>query len=124
MASKVKLNKLVLRAIGRQRQDLYRSNTSSALIDEFSLTTEDVVLATAQTKAAKVFAEPFNRFFVPFAFTDNEYIAFSRFYLGLPPLTTIGGEAKSDAFDYPVQSCLSKSCTAKSSALDATRHKV
>ena len=65
MASKVKLNKLVLKAIGRQRQDLYRSNTSSALIDDLSLTTEDVVLATAQTKAAKVFAEPFNRFLFP-----------------------------------------------------------
>ena len=38
----------------------------------------------------------------------------------LIPLTTVGGEAKSDAFDYPVQSCMAVSCTAKCPALDAT----
>ena len=71
IVTKIKLNKIVLKAIGRQSQEFYRSATSVALIDEFTLTTEDVVLAAAQTKAAKVFAEPFHRSFVPFAFTDT-----------------------------------------------------
>ena len=50
-----------------------------------------------------MFAEPFHRSFVPLCVTDNEYNAFVRFYLGLPPLTTIGGEVVSPDFDYATQ---------------------
>src|SRR6185437_16373190 len=61
--------------------------------------------AAARTDAGLVFASPLSTTRLPFGFANNEYTAFCRLYLGLPPLTTIGDATHQPGFDYKVQKC-------------------
>ena len=53
----------------------------------------------------RLFSIPLDQSF-SFDFDSRSYIAFSRFFLGLPPAITVGGLSSQPAFDYPVQRCL------------------
>lgn len=54
-----------------------------------------------------------------FVFTDEEYTAWCRSFLGIPPKTTIGNLSDQVGFDYPVQACLAWPHRGKSRFLDA-----
>jgi hypothetical protein len=105
MPPPVKLNKIILKACGRLKFGLFREATSSGKADNFTLTSSDIVDTGARSGAGRIFAEPYRRSGqLPFA--NNEYKAFCLFYLGLPPLITVGGATSQPGYDYKVQSCL------------------
>lgn len=95
-----------MRGLGRFRYAFYKTLVDASSADNYSLTTTDVVDSMARTNAGKIFAEPFGRTKLPFSISNLEYIAFCRFYLGLPPLITVGGATQEPGYDYKVQKCL------------------
>jgi hypothetical protein len=71
-----------------------------------SLTPADSIQALSSTQIGHVFGTVFDPSFV-LNFDPLAYIAFVRFFLGLPPATTVGQHTAQEGFDYPVQRCLS-----------------
>ena len=65
----------------------------------------DILRAHTQTFAGRVFVTSLRQD-LPFVLTNDQYLAWSRSFLGLPPASTIGNEKEVKEFDYPVQSCL------------------
>ena len=99
-----KLGKLILRQILFKKRDVYVSITSFDQISD-SFTQADFVIASSRSYAGSVFAEPFRRNSNQH-FTSENYIAFTRFFLGLPPPPTTNVTAIVPAVDYPAQQCL------------------
>ena len=58
-----------------------------------------------RTLEQDVFATPLC-FDLPFVLTNEQYLAWCRAFLGLPPASTIGNHIEQKGFDYPVQKCL------------------
>ena len=105
-----KLAQVVLRWLNRLRLAHFKVLTSADAIDNYSLTVADMIDSVARTDAGKIFSTPLftgDSFFAA-PFNNLQYIAFVRFFLGLPPLPTIGGATIQPGFDYQVQKCLSK----------------
>lgn len=100
----------LLKWLNRLRLAHFKVLTSADAIDNYSVTVVDVIDSVARTDAGKIFSTPLftgDSFFAA-PFNNLQYIAFVRFFLGLPPLPTIGGATLQPGFDYQVQKCLSK----------------
>jgi hypothetical protein len=106
MPAPAKLNKIILKACGRLKFGLYREATSCAKADNYTLTSFDIVHASARTGAGRIFAQPSKRSGQQFVFANNEYKSFACLYLGLPPLITLGEATNQPGYDYKVQQCL------------------
>ena len=100
-----KLNKVALRALGRLRLAAFKEASAPARADNFTLTNQDVVMAAASSSAGSIFAESLKNLRLPFAFGNIEYIAFVRYFLGLPPVITIGSASTQPGYDYKIQTC-------------------
>lgn len=113
---KVKLGKVVLKALSRIQTDKFLALTK---VDNISnnLSKADVLRANAHTHAGRIFSTPLC-FALPFVLTNEQYLAWARSFLGLPPASTIGNHAEQKGFDYPVQKCLAVH-RGKSQFLDA-----
>ena len=70
-------------------------------IDNISetLSKADVLRANTSTLAGRVFSVPLCD--LPFVFTNDQYLAWCRSFLGLPPASTIGNPMEQKGFDYP-----------------------
>lgn len=113
---KIKISKVVLKLLSRIRTEKFSASTSVEQIGA-TLTAPDVLRANAQSLAGRIFTTPL-KFHTPFAFTNEQYLAWCRSFLALPPGTTIGNHSEQEGFDYPVQKCLAlHNC--KSPFLDA-----
>lgn len=113
---KVKIGKVALKLLSRISTDRYLSMTKIDNISE-TLSKADVLRANTSTLAGRVFSVPLC-FDLPFVFTNDQYLAWCRSFLGLPPASTIGNPTEQKGFDYPVQKCLSVH-RCKSQFLDA-----
>jgi hypothetical protein len=71
-----------------------------------SLSAADAIQALSSTQIGHVFGAVCDPSFA-LNFDPLAYIAFCRFFLGLPPATTVGQHTVQEGFDYPVQRCLS-----------------
>jgi hypothetical protein len=105
-----KLGQVVMRWLNRLRLAHYKMLTAADAIDNYSLTVTDMIDSVARTDAGRIFSTPLSAgdSFFAAPFNNLQYIAFVRFFLGLPPLPTIGGATIQPGFDYQVQRCLSK----------------
>ena len=101
------IHKHVLSVCKKRKKEVLQSLTCITLLtsDNPSLTESDVIQASSPSYAGKVFSEPI-KFFD--SLSPASYSNFCRFFLGLPPALTIGGERSHAEFDYPVQRCLAK----------------
>ena len=113
---KVKIGKVVLKLLSRIRTDSFLALTKIDKLSE-TLSKADVLRANAHTHAGRIFATPLC-FDLPFVLTNEQYLAWSRSFLGLPPASTIGNHVEQKGFDYPVQKCLAVH-RVKSQFLDA-----
>jgi hypothetical protein len=103
--NKTKFNQVFLRAVKRLKVSTLDGLLTPEVWTGDSLTASDVVNGVARSASGRIFTESLKRSAQMTLFTNNEYTAFCRFFLGLPPKPTIG-EAKSRAgFDYPVECC-------------------
>jgi hypothetical protein len=113
---KVKLGKVVLKLISRIHADKFLALTKVDVISD-TLSKADVLRANAHTHAGRIFTTPLC-FALPFVFTNEQYLAWCRSFLGLPPTSTVGNPSEQKGFDYPVQQCLAVH-RGKSQFLDA-----
>ena len=97
------LGKILLKVIRRKRIDDFVELTARANID-YTFLPADFVLANSRTLTGSIFIEPIKpqrRRLL----TQENYAHFVRFFLGLPPLTTVGGHCERTDHGYPVQLC-------------------
>jgi hypothetical protein len=116
---KAKITRMALRNIGRRKIKLFELMTSPGFIGP-TLTPADVIDSTACSDSSRIFAEPIKNLPLPFGFPNDDYIAFVRFFLGLPPPITIGSLSQVDGFDYAVQKCQDDHGVHTSPYLDAS----
>jgi len=91
-----------LKMLSALQEDHYNSLTAKDKVDP-SFTLGDLVVARSRSDACRIFAEPFNKRNKN-TFTNDNYISFVRYFLGLPPVAV--REAKVLRYvDYPVQAC-------------------
>jgi hypothetical protein len=83
------------------------------------LTPSDEILASSPSFAGRIFREPFDFKNLGFSVSNDSYIHFCRFFLGLPPALTIGAAKPNPDFDYSVQKCLANHGVAVDPFLDA-----
>lgn len=102
--SKIKLSKSVLKLFSRMKLERYLSLTSIQSLSS-TLSKSDVLRANAQSIAGRIFTTSL-KYDSPFVFTNDQYLAWCRSFLGLPPANTIGNAIEHENFDYPVQRCL------------------
>jgi len=102
----LKLNQLVLKSLKKRKAYILRTLLDPDRIDDLTLTAADVVDGAARSGAGRIFAEPLKRTF-NLNFPNDDYIAYHRLFLTLPPRTTIGNATVQASYDYPVQACLS-----------------
>jgi hypothetical protein len=101
---KIKISKVVLKFISRIRTEDFISRNS---IDKLcnTLAKADILRAHAPTLAGRIFTTSL-KYNTPFVFSNEQYIAWCRAFIGLPPGSTIGNHTEQKDFDYPVQRCL------------------
>jgi hypothetical protein len=92
--------------VSKIKIESYKKMHSVSLLSEENptLTPSDVINASCRSFAGKIFSEPIKQ--SDPTLSTAEYTNYCRFFLGLPPVVTIGGASPRDAFDYPVQRCL------------------
>lgn len=98
----VKLTQVALRNVAKQKLELFQSKIAVSLLSD-TLTEADIINASARSFSGRIFSEPLKS---DTGFGNDDYLAWCRFFLGLPPAITIGGATGQDGFDYPVQKCL------------------
>jgi hypothetical protein len=103
-----KTNKIALKTVSKIKIDMFQKLTSVSSLSEGNptLTPSDVIQAGCRSFSGKIFSEPLKVLDRTLNFGPESYTNFCRFFLGLPPATTIGGAKPQDGFDYPVQRCL------------------
>ena len=101
---KVKIGKVILKLLSRVQTDTFMALTKIEKLSE-NLSKADVLRANSHTAAGRIFATPLC-FALPFVLTNDQYLAWCRAFLGLPPADTIGNHVEQKGFDYPVQKCL------------------
>jgi hypothetical protein len=99
-------SRLIMRNVGKSKVDLFQKITGP---DRFStsLNISDIIAASSISEATRIFSEPFHSAKLPFNISHQEYIAWTRFFLGLPPPITIGGAEEVVTLDYKAQRCQS-----------------
>jgi hypothetical protein len=103
---KIKFSKVILKLLSRLRVEKFFSLTSVENLS-LTLTEADILRAQAPTLAGRIFTTSL-RFDSPFVFTNEQYLAWTRAFLGLPPASTLGNHVEHKDFDYPVQKCLAE----------------
>ena len=111
-----KLTKIALKIAAKQKIERFQSQVSVSMLSD-TLTESDIINASSRSFAGRIFSEPIKR--PGFAFGNDAYIAFCRFFLGLPVANSIGGATQQTGFDYPVQKCLASHGVHVSPYLDA-----
>lgn len=101
-----KIGKVCLRALGKRKMDAWKNLVSPVNVGD-SLTQSDSIIALGRSDFGRLFTQSLKLSFKGVFFADDNYKAFVRYFLGLPPLTTLFNQVNSPAFDYPVQRCLS-----------------
>ena len=99
-----KVCKPVFQQITKKNLADYTTLTTFAQVSP-SFTTSDFIIASSRSFSGKIYSEPFKRRSNQL-FTADTYIAFSRFFLGLPPPTTLSNSTRHPSSDYPLQHCL------------------
>ena len=99
-----KFTKIALKNVAKQKIELFQSKTSVHMLSD-TLSESDIINSSSRSFAGRLFSEPIKQY--GFAFGNDEYIAYCRFFLGLPSQCTVGGETIQPGYDYPVQKCLS-----------------
>jgi len=87
-----KTNKIALKMVTKRKLEHFHHITSVSQISP-TLTAADVVVASSRSFSGRIFSEPLStkkRKNGVVEFTPATYIAFCRYFLGLPPETTIG----------------------------------
>jgi hypothetical protein len=112
-----RLNKVILKVIRRRKIDKLQELLSPEYVDNKSLTKADVVDGMARSGVCRIYNEPLKPTDLPLS--NEDFIAYSRFILGLPPRITINNSTVQPNFDYPVQACLSTHDIKTSPYLDA-----
>jgi len=102
---KVRIGKSLLKLSSQVRADHFRTLVGMDQLGE-TLTKADVLRAGTRTNAGRIFTVAVGNK-LPFVFSNDQYIAWCRSFLGLPPVTTVGGHTEQKGFDYPVQRCQS-----------------
>jgi hypothetical protein len=103
---KVKISKVALKLLSRVRVERFLALTSvNSLSSSSNLTVSDVLRANSMTFASRLFTSSM-KVDTPFVLTNDQYSAWCRSFLGLPPAATVGNSSEQKGFDYPVQRCL------------------
>jgi hypothetical protein len=110
-----KINQIALRTVSKIKLETFKKLHAVSLLSD-TLTASDIIQASTRSFSGSIFSEPIRQ--ADADFNPARYIHFTRFFLGLPPATTIGGSQLQAEFDYPVQKCLATHGGA-SSFLDA-----
>lgn len=97
----------------------FYSLVSLEKVDDFHLTQADAVDAFARTEASRVFTEPLKRTFKLSKLSSTDYLNFARYFLNLPPATSVGNFEEVKEFSYEVQKCLTPHGLHVSPYLDA-----
>ena len=119
LANTTKINKIALKIVAKQKLEHFRLLTSVSMLSD-TLTPADVINAASRSFSGRIFSEPLKDKKLGFKFSNEAYVAFCRFFLGLPPATTIGESQPQPGFDYPVQKCLAHHGVRVSPFLDAS----
>jgi len=98
------VSKYILRLISDLRGKALNRLTQASMISQ-DFHTADFILAGSRSVVGAIFAHPFSTKRRD-TLTPEEYIHFVRFFLGLPPMTTVGNASIHPDYDYPVQPCL------------------
>jgi hypothetical protein len=99
----VKLTKIALKMVTKQKIELFQAKITVPLLSD-TLTEADIINSSSRSFAGRIFSEPIKSDGVSFG--NDDYLAWCRFFLGLPAAITVGGATEQDGFDYPVQKCL------------------
>jgi hypothetical protein len=104
-----KLSKVALKTLSKLNVERFQKLTDISLLsgDNATLTASDVIQASVHSLSGNIFSESIKSGDSGFK-SNNSYVNFCRFFLGLPPAITIGGAKPNPNFDYPVQRCLSE----------------
>lgn len=71
-----------------------------------TLSKSDILHANTRSLAGSIFNESYTSKF-SFEFSSESYVSWCCFFLGLPPVNTLGNHTVAEGFDYPVQKCQS-----------------
>lgn len=96
--------RLAMRLISRSRAQAFAAATSTTSISPH-FTAADYILSKSPTSIGNIYATPLSPR-CPEPLTPVNYIHFTRYFLGLPPLHTIGNINPDSPADYPAQRCL------------------
>jgi len=97
--------RLALRLISRGRAQAFAAATSVDAISPH-FTAADYILSKSPTSIGGIYATPLSPR-CPEPLTPHNYIHFTRYFLGLPPMHTIGNiDPEAPVADYPAQRCL------------------
>lgn len=103
--TRTKLGKMFLRLCTRLKVESYQQLTSVAQLSP-TLSKADVIHANTPSLSGRIFNEPCNTK-LSFEFSNDAYVSWCCFFLGLPPVNTLSNHGTVDGFDYPVQKCQS-----------------
>lgn len=134
-ACRKNIGRTLLKIIRRMRCEQYVELVGRGNVDH-TFRMADYVLANSRTLTGEVFREPFK----PgrrSPICNDDYIHFVRFFLGLPPLTTIGNLQTRPDHGYVIQGCLqhpghyldaaathASACTAATAARNRKHHSI
>jgi hypothetical protein len=108
----------MLKIIRKRKAKILERLLAPENVDGVTLTRADVIDGAARSGMGRVFAEPMKRAFA-FSFCNEDFIAYCRYFLSLPPRLTINNATQQPGFDYPVQACLASHDVHTSQFLDA-----
>ena len=98
-----KCTKAVFRAHARKQTEAFGLITAPARVDGLHLTQADTVDAQARSEASRLFTEPLKQVFRLGKVSNVDYRNFVRYFLSLPPATSIGNHTDIKEFAYPAQ---------------------
>ena len=103
-----KTTKLALKTVSKIRVERFQKLHAISLLtdDNLTLTPSDIIQASCLSFSGRIFSEPLKKLDQLLNFGPAPYTNFCRFFLCLPPATTIGEPRPQPGFDYPVQKCL------------------
>ena len=105
LPSRIKLGKIFLKLCTRRKMEPYQLMTGVAQMSS-TLSKSDILHANTRSLAGSIFNETYTSKF-SFEFLSESYVSWCCFFLGLPPVNTLGNHTVAEGFDYPVQKCQS-----------------
>ena len=105
LPSRTKLGKVFLKLCTRREMEHYQLLTGVTQMSS-TLSKSDILHANTRSLAESIFNEAYTSKF-SFEFSSESYVSWCCFFLGLPPVNTLGNHTVAEGFDYPVQKCQS-----------------